>query len=67
MSTAFQLGSRVRLQHDDGWGQPGCVMASVGTRLRIYWPDENVFTDEFPSSLAPYGVDATSQPPEVAA
>ena len=64
MITSIQLGTMVRRQHDDGWGAPGCVLSYSGDKLRIYWPDENVFTREFPADLVPY--DIVSQP-EVAA
>jgi hypothetical protein len=62
---AFQVGVKVRLQTDNGWSAPGCVMARVGDRWRIFWPDENLFTYEFPSNLTPYEFDG--QPQEVAA
>jgi len=67
MTLSIQLGSKVRLQHDDGWGSPGCVMSQVRDRVRVYWPDENMFTVEFPTDLVPYGIDISRQPCEAAA
>jgi hypothetical protein len=66
MNTSPQLGSKVRLLHDDGWGSPGCVIGKSGQKLRVYWPDENVFTDHFPVDLSLYDQIA-SQSNEVAA
>lgn len=66
MGGNLQLGSKVRLQKDNGWGSPGCVLSRVGMKLRVYWPDENIFTDELPSGLVPY-MDCATQPQEVAA
>ncbi len=65
MMNTIQLGSKVRLQHDDGWASPGCVMSYSGNKLHIFWPDENVFTDEFLADLVPYGI--ASHPREVVA
>ena len=67
MGNIFQLGSRVRHRHDDGWGSPGCVMSRRGDKLHVYWPDENLFTDELPGDLAAYGIESASQPQKAAA
>jgi hypothetical protein len=53
----------VRYQNDDGWAAPGCVMLRLDDgRLRIFWPDENVFTVEVPDRLVLYGAGSASQP-----
>lgn len=61
MSVLLKIGCRVRLQWDDGWTQPGCVMARAGDRLRVYWPDDNMFTCERPADLVAYDGDITSE------
>jgi hypothetical protein len=66
MNTMLQIGSKVRLLYDTG-GEPGTIMSYAGNRLRIYWPDLNVFTCETPSALILYGIDTASQPHDVAA
>jgi len=40
-------------------------MSHSGDKLRVYWPDENRFTEELPGDLAPYGTELSAQ--EVAA
>ena len=68
MTSTIQIGSRVRLQHDDGWGSPGCVMSQARSgKLCIYWPDENILTSEHPADLVPYGAGVACQPGEFAA
>lgn len=64
MTIALKLGIKVRLQQDNGWGQPGCIMARAGDKFRVFWPDENVFTEELPANLVPY---SACQPHNIAA
>jgi hypothetical protein len=65
MMNTIQIGSKVRRQHDDGWASPGCVISQSKDKLRVYWPDENIFTCESADNLALY--DMVSQPQEIAA
>jgi hypothetical protein len=54
MGIVLNLGTRVRLLHDDGWGQPGCIIACAGEFLRVYWPDDDRATNELSANLVPY-------------
>jgi len=65
MNNEFQLGNKVRHQHDDSWAEAGCVVARVGTRLRVFWPSDNIFSVESPCDLVLY--ESSCQPEEVAA
>jgi len=62
MSFIIKRGDKVRFQHDDGWGSPGCVVSSHNDRLHIYWPDDDAITCERPADLVLYRFKITSQP-----
>jgi hypothetical protein len=65
MNLKIELGSKVRLLHDDGWGMPGCVIGTSGSKWRIFWPDENRHSTESACDLVLY--ESACQPEEVAA